>query len=640
MPYDDDIPALRPKISGHAKWERVPSLRGIKFPKPMSRMNSRSAAHVKPPAAYSRRVIIKSRIVKMNLTGRTAALLHLKYIERNGVEKDGTEGKLYGKEQEKPLDKPFDKTHFSRPIPNEKNQFRFIVSPEDAHELDLTDFTKKLMQQVEKDLGRKLEWGAVNHYNTDNPHTHIVVRGIDKAGDQLTIPPRYIAEGMRFRAQEIATDELGLKSALEVKNREIADINKGKFTSLDGKIAALEREGVVEVGNYAANKNGRLSQANIIGRLEKLQVFGLAEKSGARSWTLHPEWQEQLKAAGRREEIHNEMHRSVGGDPQRYRINDTNREIQGRLVKKGLENELHDRYSFIVEEASGSVHYLSLTKNIDINTFREGEIISVKKELESWLKKADTVIAAQAQKQGGIYDKERHLMEFNSESVTLDDGRKVTAKAFVEAHEKRLHRLQRYHMAELLPDGSWSVDPELLNKLQERDKAGPIERLNVEPLSTMKIDEQVTYRGKTWVDRFTGTGEHDTFVKHGFGAEMRDAVRRRILFLQELGIEATDPARGKMLDGLERQDLADRLKKEQGGEMKSVQPGEKFSGILTENGELGSGKRYAGIIDQHSKEFTLVPWKKEFEKMVGRQVELVNETGRTMVRAITKSLGR
>ena len=31
---------------------------------------------------------------------------------------------------------------------------------------------------------------------------------------------------------------------------------------------------------------------------DKLEVFGLAEKSGSRSWTLHPEWKEQLHAAG------------------------------------------------------------------------------------------------------------------------------------------------------------------------------------------------------------------------------------------------------------------------------------------------------------------------------------------------------
>jgi len=74
--------------------------------------------------------------------------------------------------------------------------------------------------------------------------------------------------------------------------------------------------------------------------------------------------------------------------------------------------------------------------------------------------------------------------------------------------------------------------------------------------------------------------------------------------------------------------------------MKSLQPGEKLSGLLTEAGELGSGKKYAQVFNQRSKEFSLVPWQKEFEKMIGRQVELVNEMGRTMVRGVTKNLGR
>ena len=51
-------------------------------------------------------------------------------------------------------------------------------------------------------------------------------------------------------------------------------------------------------------------------------------------------------------------------------------------------------------------------------------------------------------------------------------------------------------------------------------------------------------------------------------------------------------------------------------------------------------KKYAQVFDRRSKEFSLVPWQKEFEKMIGRQVELVNEMGRTMVRGVTKNLGR
>jgi type IV secretory pathway VirD2 relaxase len=32
------------------------------------------------------------------------------------------------------------------------------------------------MRQMEADLGTKLDWVAVNHYNTGHPHVHVIVR--------------------------------------------------------------------------------------------------------------------------------------------------------------------------------------------------------------------------------------------------------------------------------------------------------------------------------------------------------------------------------------------------------------------------------------------------------------------------------
>lgn len=60
----------------------------------------------------------------------------------------------------------------------DRHQFRFIVSPEDAEDLrDLRRYTRHMMQRMEADLGTSLDWVAVDHWNTDNPHTHIVLRG-------------------------------------------------------------------------------------------------------------------------------------------------------------------------------------------------------------------------------------------------------------------------------------------------------------------------------------------------------------------------------------------------------------------------------------------------------------------------------
>ena len=81
---------------------------------------------------------------------------------------------------------------------DDRHQFRFIVAPEDGVQLeDLRSFTRTLMARVERDLGTRLEWVAVDHWDTDNPHTHVVLRGKDNGGKDLIIARSYITHGMR-----------------------------------------------------------------------------------------------------------------------------------------------------------------------------------------------------------------------------------------------------------------------------------------------------------------------------------------------------------------------------------------------------------------------------------------------------------
>jgi type IV secretory pathway VirD2 relaxase len=47
---------------------------------------------------------------------------------------------------------------------------------------ELRPFTRSLMERMDADLGTRLEWVAVDHGDTDNPHTHVVLRGVDQTG--------------------------------------------------------------------------------------------------------------------------------------------------------------------------------------------------------------------------------------------------------------------------------------------------------------------------------------------------------------------------------------------------------------------------------------------------------------------------
>src|SRR5689334_15354681 len=182
---------------------------------------------VREPHALSRRCVIKSKYVPMTGEGRKLAARHLAYLERDGVERDGSPGRLYGP------DEKFSADEFRERLPGEPRQFRFIVSPQDGARVDLTELARQLMGQVEKDTGRRLIWAAVNHYNTDNPHAHIVVRGVDRDGDAFRIDRGYLANGMRWRAQEIITRELGRRSERDLSADWAVDVGREAFTETD-----------------------------------------------------------------------------------------------------------------------------------------------------------------------------------------------------------------------------------------------------------------------------------------------------------------------------------------------------------------------------------------------------------------------
>ena len=129
--------------------------------------------------ASQRRVIVKARIVRHRGPRFTAAPLakHLTYLKRDGVTRDGKGAALFGSG-----DDTVDGGAFAERCADDRHHFRFIVSPEDTAELaDVRSFTRDLLTQMEKDLGTGLDWVAVDHWNTDNPHIHILVRG--KADD-------------------------------------------------------------------------------------------------------------------------------------------------------------------------------------------------------------------------------------------------------------------------------------------------------------------------------------------------------------------------------------------------------------------------------------------------------------------------
>ena len=114
---------------------------------------------------------------------------------------------------------------------------RLSVKPtQPAPRLSQSPFCKPI-----DNLGAKLDWIAVDHHNTGHPHTHILVRGVMDDGRILNIAGDYISHGVRERASEIVTLDLGQQTEQEVSRQLEREVDAERFTRLDRLLIAEQQ---------------------------------------------------------------------------------------------------------------------------------------------------------------------------------------------------------------------------------------------------------------------------------------------------------------------------------------------------------------------------------------------------------------
>jgi type IV secretory pathway VirD2 relaxase len=259
-----------------------------------------------------RRVVIMSRIVRhQGKRFRSAPLTkHMAYLKREGVTRDGQDARMFDDRSD-----DADSKAFAERCEDDRHHFRFTVSPEDAPEMeDLRAFTRELMADAERDLGTKLDWVAVDHWNTDNPHIHVLVRGQADDGKDLVISRAYISQGFRDRASERVTMELGPRSELEIRSALEKEIDADRWTSLDRTLrdAADEGAGIADLRPGASTEDPELRRL-MLGRAATLERLGLAEQVAPACWTLKPGLEQTLHDLAIRSDIIKTMHRAMAG---------------------------------------------------------------------------------------------------------------------------------------------------------------------------------------------------------------------------------------------------------------------------------------------------------------------------------------
>jgi type IV secretory pathway VirD2 relaxase len=312
----------------------------------------------------TRSVAIKARVVRHRAKGAPLNA-HLAYLRRDGVTKDGAAGRMFDAEHD-----DADHRAFAERCEGDRHHFRFIVSPEDAEQLsDLKAFTRDLMAQAERDLGTKLDWIGVDHWNTDNPHIHVIVRGKGDDGRDLVIARDYISKGMRARAAHLATLELGPRSDLEIHRDLDAQVEADRWTRLDRTLAreASQHDGVVDLRPGRDRPADGHARSAMLGRMRKLERLGLAESLGPARWLLSGNAEPTMRALGERTDIIKRIHRGLTEQRVEHSVSDlavdgedATRPIIGRLLARGLDDELKGTAYAVIDGVDGRAHHVRL----------------------------------------------------------------------------------------------------------------------------------------------------------------------------------------------------------------------------------------------------------------------------------------
>jgi type IV secretory pathway VirD2 relaxase len=464
---------------------------------------------------------------------------HVAYLKREGVTRDGADARMFDATSE-----DADTKAFAERCEDDRHHFRFTVSPEDASEMaDLRAFTRELMADAERDLGTRLDWVGVDHWNTDNPHVHVLVRGRADDGRDLVISRDYISRGFRARAEERVTLELGPRTEQEIRVALENEVEAERWTGLDRVLRAAvdEGAGMADLRPGAADSDPELRRL-MIGRVAKLERLGLAEQVAPGCWTLKPGIEGTLRDLSIRGDIIKTMHRAITGagrepDLTGFALHGDQAAdpVQGRLVARGLHDELRGTAYAVIDGVDGRTH---------------------------------------------------HLIFFDLE-VTGDakPGAVVEMRAYEDSQGRK--------------------------------------RSSLATRSDLTIEAQVAAPGATWIDRQL-LAKETTLSGSGFGAEVREAMDRRIEHLVDAGLARRQGQRvifaRDLLKTLRKRDLsaaAARLSGKTGLAYRSSAEGEHVAGVYRQRLTLSSG-RFAMIDDGLG--FQLVPWRPVLEQQLGQQV--------------------
>lgn len=298
------------------------------------------------------RVIVKALVSRHVGKGpvRAGALAsHVAYLGRRGAGADGARPGFFDCTKD-----DVEASLVTRSWSGDRHHFRFIVSPEHGDRIaDLRGYVREVMDRVSADLGEPdLRWVATCHYDTDQPHAHVLVRGRRADGRDLVIPRAYMGYGFRARAQEVAQERLGDLSRVEAERRVWKETQADRFTGFDRRLlAAADERWTVDDGVGANDAWAALTR----GRLRHLEGLGLATRIGRR-YRLDPEIETKLRKLQSRRDVIRTMNQRRLEGAREVRLLGEGR-VKGVVMKIGFHDEVGTAPFMVVKDGDGIEHY-------------------------------------------------------------------------------------------------------------------------------------------------------------------------------------------------------------------------------------------------------------------------------------------
>ena len=586
-------------------------------------LSKRSSGGSVRPMAFYRRVVVKASIKKMAGHGFDSFRKHLAYIERDGTDERGERAKSYGSglddidiEAGEEADSKPTKAFADR-CKDDRHHFRFVVTPEDSSSLlSLSEFTTDLVTQMETDLGTKLDWVAADHYDTGQPHTHLVIRGVRDDGEDLVIPRKYISHTLRRRAQDLVEMELGPVTQIEGRVRLAHQVNAERFTGIDKSFAKEMAKG--ELNMSKAAPTGRVWHRQLqVKRLHKLSQMGLAENMGSGRWRLAPNYAQTLKDMGERGDIIKAIHRSLKDEghtaalvTERNRFDPsrpTARPVTGVVKQFGRHDDTREGGFVIIRSLDGEHIHTKVSEDETFETLQKGQVITLQPHQQG-PRKIDHSIADFAKTHDGIYSEARHATEGGNVSP-----------AYAQAHVRRLEALRQKKLVIRHQDETWHIPKDYLERASNYEAERGIRiPTQLDRRSTQKLSQMETARGVTWLD--------ERLVEHGpegvADKVMHASILKRQTELKKMGytFEKDGRLQASAIDQLRDMDLSSAsngLSETYGKSYTPLGDARQVEGVFQETIERPSGK-FAVI--ERSRDFTLVPWRPVMEKSLGRSI--------------------